>query len=209
MPTAIGAYAALAGVKTRIGKTDNNDDTVITNACSQVNGWMEARMGRAIAPIGSATYLLDGRDAVAGGRCMLIPIGVRAITQLQIAQQTGGTLVTIPPTDYFIRPSSMYRLPGWPGTEIWLSDLTTGSYPLFPTGFENVRPTMTCGWAATPDELVFEAEVLAVKVYQARKTGQADLVQNDEDGTTLITRLASADFKNLLKFYAVKELATI
>ena len=85
--TAIGSYATTAALKSLIGTTDSNDDTLIGLICDRVNSYIEDVTGRVIAPIASAIYLLDGD----GTDRLYFPRGIRAITLLEIAEYTGGS----------------------------------------------------------------------------------------------------------------------
>ena len=80
----------------------------------------------------------------------------------EIADKTGGTYTTLPTTDYFLRP--LHPRPGWPYTELWLSDQTTGGFALFPEGFNTVRVVCTRGWAETPEDIEDVALTLAVRI---------------------------------------------
>ena len=63
MATAIGSYATLANVKSRLGiaSADTTDDTLLTRVCDQVNAYIESYTHRVLAPIsGTQTYLFDG-----------------------------------------------------------------------------------------------------------------------------------------------------
>ena len=65
MATAAGTYATVTLLKQRLltaGVTDTADDTLLGTICDQVNSFIEGPFGtgRVLAPITSATYLLDG-----------------------------------------------------------------------------------------------------------------------------------------------------
>src|SRR3990167_2112283 len=203
--TATGSYATRAGVKARYGFTDAVDDPFIDILCNQVNGFIENRVGRAIAPLaGTGPWLFDGRDALENGRLLIVEQGIRSITTLRVQPHTGGDWSSIPSTDYFILPPVQKRQPGWPGFELWMTDIPTSGnpYPYFPVGIANVELTGLLGWAVIPDELRDVAETLVVRMYQARKTGQSDVVGTDELGNPMISRLLSGRDLYTLKGYA-------
>ena len=50
MATAVGAYATLAGFKVRNPGTAAGSDGLIQSICDQVNGWIESKTGRVLAP---------------------------------------------------------------------------------------------------------------------------------------------------------------
>ena len=62
---AVGTYASLAGVKSRMGITDTTDDAVLTTLCAQVNDFVETYCQRPIAPVPTYTSGL-GAAASAG-----------------------------------------------------------------------------------------------------------------------------------------------
>lgn len=51
MATAIGTYATLTGVKSRLNITDATDDTLLQSLCDQANMWIETKTGRILAPL--------------------------------------------------------------------------------------------------------------------------------------------------------------
>jgi hypothetical protein len=73
-------------------------------------------------------------------------------------------------------------------------DIVTGSHSSFPFGYENVRITGNpLGWPAPPKKLGEIADTLVIRMYQARQTGQRDMVGSDEEGNPIISRLLSAE----------------
>src|SRR4051812_792425 len=100
MTTAIGAYATATALKTLLGITDSSDDTLLGLICDRVNSYIEEVTGRVIAPVSSAAYTFDGD----GSDRLFIPMGVRTISLLEIAESSGGSYVTETSTNYFLRP---------------------------------------------------------------------------------------------------------
>jgi hypothetical protein len=210
-PTATGAYATPVNVKTRLGIDDTDDDELLGRVCDQVNQWIETKTGRILAPIASAVYTFDGYDAVEGARCLLVPMGVRVVSLLEIAPYTGATFSTIPSTDYFVRPTTQERDPGWPGTELWMTDIPSASnpYPYFPPGFANVRPTMAAGWPAIPDDVIEVAEAVASRMFLTAKNGQVDQQGNAEFGASSIGMELWGKALHLIGKYAVKRVMLV
>lgn len=206
MATAIGTYATTAAGKTRLGITDSTDDTLIGTLCDQINGFIEWYTGRVIAPVASAVYTFDGySDAVIhGGKALFVKAGLRAVSLLRIADSTGDSWNTVASTDYYLRPTSQEREPGWPATELWLSDEPAGNYTHYPSGFANIEVTATTGWAAIPDEITQVALTLLVRAWHARMAGQADIIGPDEFGKPLVSRLLSFQDRNVLSGYTGK-----
>lgn len=202
MPTATGAYATTALVKARLfaaGVTDTADDTLLGTICDQVNQFIESPhgTGRILAPITSATYLIDGN----GQSYLHFQRGIRAVSALSVGDTTGGSRTALASTDYFLRPLPQDRAPGWPATRIELSDI--GTRRTFPRGYEIVSMTATCGWEAIPDDIIDVALTTAVRAWSARQSGQADIVGNDDTGAPLVSRYVSGFHWATIKAYRV------
>jgi hypothetical protein len=205
MATATGTYATAALLKARLfaaGVTDTTDDTLIGTICDQVNAFIEGPFGcrRILAPITSATYLIDGNDRTS----LYFPRGIRAITALAIGDYTGDTLDTLAATDYFIRPLEQDRTPGWPAEWIVLSDLPAGEHSVFHAGFETVSVTCTSGWAAIPDDIIDVALTTATRAWHARQNGQADIIGNDDTGAPLVSRFVAPFHWGTIKAYRAR-----
>ena len=193
------SYATKANVKVRlnIGTADTTDDDLLDTLCGQVNGWLEDEMGRQVGPIASATYTFDGD----GSDVLYVPMGIRTITELTIADSTGGTPVA--ETNYVTLPRSQDRRPGWPAFYIQLTDL---SAVRFYRAYGNVAVTMTAGWDAIPDSLVEVAEVAVVRAWHARLSGQTDITGTDETGNPIVSRFISAKDMRTVRRYKVDQL---
>jgi hypothetical protein len=178
------SYATRAGVKVRlnIGTADTTDDALLDTVCGQINGWLEDKMGRQVGPIASTTYTFDGD----GSDELYVPIGIRAVTELKIADQTGGDLVA--ETNYVVLPRVQDRRPGWPGFYLRLTDLAPVR---FCRGYGTVTVTMTAGWDAIPTSLTEVAEVAIVRAWAARQSGQTDISGTDENGNPVVSRYIS------------------
>lgn len=201
MPTAIGTYATLAGVKARAGITNTADDALLSTLCAQTNQWIESPLGtgKVLAPIASATYTFDGD----GTAILRVPIGVRAVSLLEIATYSGAAYETVPTADYFLRPLPQDRnAPNWPATQIVLSDWPTGTYRVFPRGRSTVRATMTAGWDAIPDDIIALAEIITIRAWQARMGGQAEYIGTTEQGAPIIGPSLRQAERDLLLAYA-------
>jgi hypothetical protein len=212
MATAIGAYATTALLKARLfdaGVTDTADDTLMGTIVDQVNDFIEspAGTGRVIAPITSATYLIDIPEPRTS--MLYFPKGIRAITDLSFGSYTGATRTTVATTDYWLRPLAHDRKPGWPAMYVQMSDHPAGTYRYFPAGFETVSMTCTAGWAAIPDVIIDVALTTATRAWHARQNGQADLIGNDETGEPLVSRFVAPHHWRILKAYRLKQPAVI
>lgn len=199
MPTAIGTYATLADVKTRMGRTDTADDTLIQQLCDETNQWIETYTGRVIAPYSATTYTLDGNTAV--DTFLDVPIGIRTLTLVEVAPYTGSAFTTVPATDYLIRPDLASLPPGWPATTLLFSDYPAGSYAKWPAGYANVRLTGTFGFAAIPDDVRGVAIARVVRQFHGRQAGQTDIIGSDETGAPIVSRYTSpADLATLNRY---------
>lgn len=201
MTTAIGTYATAALLKARAGIADTTDDTELGKVCDQVNAYIEspAACGRVIAPITSAAITLDGD----GTPCLRYPLGIRAVSLLEVAQYTGAAFATVPSTDYFLRPGPAELMPGWPYTRVELTDRPTGSWSVFPRGYNTVRMTATTGWAAIPDEITDVALTAATRAWHGVQNGQAEIVGTDDMGRPLVSRFFSLRDMATLRAYSV------
>lgn len=198
MTTATGAYATAALLKARAGITDTTDDTELGKVCDQVNAYIETFCKRVLAPVTSATYLIDIPEPT---RRIYFPRGIRSISALSVGAFTGAARDTITEnTDFFVRPLDHERIPGWPATDIVLSDY--GSLSAFPKGFAIVSMTATTGWTAIPDDVTEVALVAAVRAWHSVNTGQTDIVGTDEMGRPLVSRFFSARDLGTLRTYS-------
>lgn len=206
MTTAVGSYTTTALVKEALfaaGVTDTADDTQLGKIADRVNAWIEGPhgCGRVIAPISSATYLLDGD----GSSWLYFPAGIRAITDLSIGDFTGDTRDTLVATDYLLRPLAQDRIPGWPAFYIRLTDQPTGLHRTFHHGFETVSLTCTAGWAAIPDDLTMVATTTAVRAWHGRQSGQADIVGTDDTGAPLVSKFVAPEHWGIIRGYRKKQ----
>lgn len=201
MTTAIGSYATATLLKSRMGITDTTDDTALGTVCDQINAYIEGPegCGRVLAPISSAAYVFDGD----GSRRLKYPKGIRAVSLLEVAGYTNAAYVTVPSTDYFLRPSAVDLTPGWPFSRIEFTNYPTGMYAVFPYGYNTVRVTMTTGFAAIPDDITELALTAAARAWHAVQAGQQDIIGTDEMGRPLVSRFFSLRDKGTLRAYSV------
>lgn len=212
MSTSFGTYATLTAVKARlgIGTADTTDDAEIQVICDQANGYIESLTGRPICDLGTATYTFDGYDSL-DNRVLFVDRGVRTITQLQTATYSGGSFATVPATDYFLRPATQELDPGFPFTQVIMTNVPSANNfsPLFYDGFNTVKITGTFGFASIPDEIREIGEVMAVRSWSARQAGQTDQIGASEMGQPVISRTLSIRDRETLARYRVKRPAKI
>lgn len=204
--SAAAEYANLVDLKSRLGITDTTDDTELQQLCTAANALIESFTARILAPITYTAALFDGYDAEPGGRCLVIPTGIRSVSLLEVATNTGASFQTIPSSDYFIRPTVQERDPGWPGTELWITDIpaSTDPLPFFPPGFANIRLTGTGGWAAQPDDVIDVALNVAVAKWRARSAAGGDSFTIGSDGERTYERLLSYQDRQTLTRYRLR-----
>lgn len=199
MATATGSYATTSTVKSRAGITDATDDTELGLIVDQVNMYIESTTGRVLAPIsGTPTRYYDIDES---SNTLYIPEGIRSVTTLYIAAYTDADYTLIAAGDYYLRP--LRPMPGWPYTEIRLSDRPAGSYSEYPVGYETVKVTGLFGWAAIPDDVAEVAVTIAIRAWAARQAGQSDIVGTDEFGRPIISRYVSGRDRDTLRRYAI------
>lgn len=157
-------------------------------------------------------FIFDGY--MDGTLIMPVSAGILSISSLEVtptwnAASTSWT--TIPTTDRLLRPSGLDREPGWPATEIHLSPIpaVTNTFPYF-AGYDAIaRAVGTFGWPAIPDEIADCAETVAIRAYQARRTGQSDSQGTTDTGVTLISRILAAEWMGVLNRYKVKDVVIV
>lgn len=153
-------------------------------------------------------YILDGRDALEAGRLLLLRIGLNGISSLEVALVTppNDTFHLVPASDFFLRPRVDEREPGWPATELWLTDVPTSGNPspVFLPMMGNVRvvPAGSPGWPAIPDEIAKIALDIVVADYRARAaSGGIGSVTVNIDGSRTYERiLSSKDWATLRRY---------
>lgn len=201
MATATGQYASPEEFKLRAGITDTTDDVLIAMICQEVNAYVESVTGRVLAPLSATTYTLDVHENV--GARLLVPFGIRSLTSVELAQYTGATYETLAATDWYLRPKT--PAPGWPYTELHLSDRPAGSFSSFPVGYDVVRLSGAFGWTTIPDEVADIALTTAMRAWQSRAAGQSDIVGTDDFGRPVVSRFLSARDRDTLRHYTLVE----
>jgi hypothetical protein len=167
------------------------------------------------APV-ERVYLRDGFDAsvsddMVPGRILVEDRGIVTLTALEIASFTRGAFSVIPLGDIWLRPVVQQRQPGWPATEMVMTNIPSPNnpYPAFFPGYGNIREWGQLGWPAAPDEIVAIAERVTVALWQMRAGGGAYQVSPPTDGATMIPHLLSYDDWRTLKGYQRKSLGII
>ncbi len=152
-------------------------------------------------------YVYDGEDALENGRALLLRIGLNGVTQLEAALVTppNDTFHQVPPSDFFLYPRIHDREPGWPATELRLTNVPTSANPspVFLPMMHNVRviPAGTAGWPAMPDEIVKVANQLVARAFRGRALAGLNAGQVGDDGQMTVSQfMETADWK-VIHFY--------
>jgi hypothetical protein len=194
-------YCSLYDVKQRLGRTaltDTADDENFADLIVTASDYIKGYTGRDFLPDYNTILTFDGYDAIHGGRCLLIPRGVRSLSLVEAAAYTGASFVTIPSTDHFLRPAAHERTPGWPATELWLTDQPSSATSQFMAGYGTVRLTGTFGFAAVPPRIEEVCLNMVVKMWASRQAGQADLTgAGDSASSTYSPSLSRRDAMTL------------
>ncbi len=199
-------YCTEGLLKEVISIGDSDDDSLLAVICGRVNQYVESYTKQPIGPIASATYTYDGdnltrivaaqpTDARTNGIG-----GLRAVSLLEVAPQTGAAYETIPSTDYFLRGRH-----GVTGPYRWLclSDHpVTSTHRTFPKGRATVRVTATAGWVGIPDDLTETALNIAKNAWNARQMGASEVI--DQDGQPFVTRYVSGRDRETLRRYMLR-----
>lgn len=191
------AYTSLSALKTRMGITDTNSDTILGAVATACNEMIEGYIGAPIGDAGTATRTFDGN----GEDVLWVRQGLRSIGTLEIADETDGTFSTMAATEYTLRPHDYDRPSGWPAWKIVLKD-TAKTYGVFTPGFDTVRVTPGAGggwgWATVPPELAAVADIMATRMFQARQAGEMMVVGNTDFGQAIVRFLPEPEYRAVL-----------
>lgn len=161
-------------------------------------------------------YVFDGFDALESMKMLPVPLGITSISSLEVATFSAGqggatttniTWYQILGSDLFIRPAPQDRQPGWPATEVWITNVPTPSdtTPSFYPGFNNVRIDGALGWPAQPDDIIECALNIAVALYRARGSTGGDIVHIDTMGTQVINRALTYEDRLTIQRYTRRD----
>lgn len=178
----------------------------------------------AAAPI-QRIYVYDGFDALDFGRTLVVSRGLFALAAVEVATFTGAADWTrVDPRDYFLDPPVLSRTPGWPATELRMTNVPhvggTTVAPVFYPGFRNVRligpgPALGmtlapfAGWPAIPDKLTDIAAKLFVATFRERASSGGQTFTVNLDGSRVYERALSYEDKAYLERLRVKDLVVV
>lgn len=200
----MAGLCTLANVKVAVfptGYTDTTDDTLLQLYIDAVTGEVAEYTGRQFVTDAAPTAYYF--DIAYRSRSLFVPAGVQSVATLEYATTSqpaaGGTYATVTAANVLLRPLPVDRRAGFPADTIMISNLDTTAW--FHPGYNTVRATMTCGFAAVPAEIERLAVAVVVRRWQARKGGQTDTIGADDFGGTLL-RFMAPEEKALLDRYA-------
>src|SRR6266540_3365352 len=200
----VGGYVTSELLKLRANIPDTVDDTLLEQICDEVNDWIDTFVGRSLRPFTYSNALFDGwlyprGNVTDWGRALMVPRGIRSITNLEVATTTGGTFTSIT-ADAFLRPLDLDA--ARPATKIVLSDHPTGPYFSFPGGYANIRLNGVGGPATIPNDVRAVAIAIAVRAWNGRQSGHTDIVGNDQlTGNPVVSRWVATEDKQTLMRY--------
>lgn len=193
------SYTSGTALKTRMGITDTNADTVLGGIATATNDLIEGYIGAPVGSGGTAARTFDGN----GNDRMWVRHGLQAISTLEIANETGGTFSTLSSTEYVLRPATHDRPTGWPGFWVILTDKAT-TYGIFTVGFDTVRITPTAagwGWQSIPSDLSEVAAIMGTRMFQSRQSGEMLVVGSTDFGNAIVRFLPEPEFRAVLDRY--------
>jgi hypothetical protein len=168
------------------------------------------------ATVCQTIYVQDGFDALEDGRLFVMSKGVVMLGALETSPYSGGPWAIVAQQDYYLRPSGPDLDPGWPYTEVWMTNIPTGSaYPVFYPGFGNIRfigpgpctgTTLVpgFGWPAIEDTISDIALKCVVVGFRGRTTGGTDTQTINVNGSRTFEAALSYTDRMTLDRHRVK-----
>ena len=164
-------WTDLARIKRLYGFTGTDDDARLLTFIAATNAELTERVGVFLGPATDTVRTYDGRDAVEDGRVLWIPGGIRTLTQVRIAETSGGTLATATLADFLLRPKTHELPSGSPFRWIEIKPDPAGDHSAFPAYLENVELTGTFGPGAVADNHASLADMVVMRMWEDRGAG--------------------------------------
>lgn len=161
-------WTNLSRLRTRLSITDTDDDTLLLDIIEAVNAELTDRVGVFLGPSTDTLRLYSGRDTVRGGYRLYIPGGIRTLTQVRTATQTGGDWTTQTLADFVIGPPLHTLRTGEPYA--WV-DVSESASPFPTVGLANIELTGTFGRATVASNLAKIADQVATRMWNDRNAG--------------------------------------
>jgi hypothetical protein len=204
-PEGSGLICSLWDVKQKMGETTDAQDESILEDIREVTAVILNLTRRDFLrspSSGTETWYEDiGEYGLhASPRCLIYPRGIAALTTLEVAYSTqpatGGTFVTVPATEWELRPTETQRDYGWPATEIVI--LPTSGYR-FASGMNTVRLTGARGWSTVP----MDVQGIAVRSTVAVQTNKGSGGGAGPNGALVLENMDPGDYQHLIDTYRI------
>lgn len=203
----MAGLCTLANVKLAIfptSYTDTTDDATLQLYIDAVTGEVAEYTSRQFVTDAAPTdYYFDVSRT--GTRSLYVAAGVQSVTTLSFATTSqpasGGTYTALTAAHVLLRPLPVDRRAGFPADTVIVSDLNTQMPAGFYVGYNTVKATMTCGFAAVPAEIERVAVAMVVRRWQARRGGQLDSIGAPDFGGDVL-RFTSPEERAVLDRYA-------
>ena len=143
---------------------------------------------------------------------MVLDTGIVALSRVEVGTFTGDVYATTPSSDYFLRPSPALLQPGWPFTELVMTNVPTvgNSRPSFYPGYNTIRLTGVFGWPMVPDDITEVALNITVQLWRAKGAGGGgETTTVGTDGERVITRLLSSQDWDVLWRYTRRDVLIV
>lgn len=161
-------WTNLSRLRTQLSITDTDDDTLLLDIIEAVNAELTDRVGVFLGPSTDTLRLYGGEDVVRNGYRLLVPGGIRTLTQVRTATQTGGSWTTQTLTDFVLGPPLHTRRTGEPYAWVDVSEVAS-ALPM--TGLANIELTGTFGRASVASNLAKVADMVATRMWNDRNAG--------------------------------------
>jgi Phage gp6-like head-tail connector protein len=186
-----------AKVKTRLNITDAVQDALISEIIDQISDEIAVFTRRKLVPDNAATYVFDTRL----GHILNIPYGIRSVTSMGVAatdqpDDASGTYLAVTLSTILLRPLPVERRPGWPATQLRLTQSPIDIRIPFRTAAAGARIVGNFGFAATPPAVERIATDASVAEYLDRKRSG----RRGAEGIDLPGLLGVQDLASLSRF---------
>lgn len=152
----------------QLGLTTPSEFATLGYCIAAANAELSRRVGVFLGPSTDTLRLYDGAGATRDGTRLRIPGGIRTLTQVRLADTTGGTLTEATLADFLLRPKVHEMRPG--GAHLYV-DISEASSSRFWPGRDNVELTGTFGPAAVDADCARIADMVAARMYQYSASG--------------------------------------
>jgi hypothetical protein len=201
--------ANLATVKLRLGSNASAaDDDILESYIDAANGAIIQRIGYYPGPSTDTSRVYHGMYATKDQTRLRIPGGVRTVSALTIALNTGGSQTAATAGAWVLGPNVHALRTGEPYQYLQMVDVPTGAWSTFPAGYDNVTITGTFGWEVVPPDLVAIASAWAIRQWKSRAAGDADILGTTEFGEQIVSDRFPAQWRRAIDQYRLDALVS-